>query len=75
MHELARKRYEQMLRECRRPELVDALLDQYADSMLRATEWDADQWDLPTTEMLAPLGAILSKAGGRNAELRPAEVI
>lgn len=75
MHDLAKQRYEQMLRECRRPESVDALLDQYADSLLCATEWDADQWGLPTEEMKTPLGSILSKAGGRTAELRPREVI
>lgn len=76
MHEKAKARYESMLRDCLPwPRQVDIVLDQYADSLLRATEWDADQWGLPTEEMKTPLGVILSKAGGRAAELRPREVI
>jgi hypothetical protein len=75
MHEKAKQRYEDLLRRCEVPASVDALLDQYADNLLRATEWDADHWGLPTPDMIAPLAAILSHAGGRDAHLWPREVI
>jgi hypothetical protein len=76
MHEKARQRFEGMLRDALPwPGQVDILLDEYADNLLRATEWDADQWGLPTPEMRTHLGAILSKAGGSGACLWPREAI
>jgi hypothetical protein len=75
MHKDAAQRYHELISEA--PDLAtrEHWLDQYADALLRATEWDADQWGLPTEEMKTPLGAILSKAGGEQAELWPREVV
>lgn len=76
MHDKAKKRYESMIRDALPwPGQVDSILDQYADNLLRATEWDADQWGLPEPDMIMPLATILRRAGGRGATLFPREVI
>jgi hypothetical protein len=41
---------------------IDAILDEYLDVRDRATEWDADKWQLPTIGMMAPIAAINHEA-------------
>jgi hypothetical protein len=73
MHEKARARYEAMLRDCLPwPSQVDTVLDQYADGLLRATEWDAGQWGFDPDRWMEKERAELASRGGQN---RPMEVI
>jgi hypothetical protein len=58
MHEKSKRRVEAMIRDALPyPGQLDILLDEYADGLLRATEWDADQWNLPTQEIGHALAA------------------
>jgi hypothetical protein len=44
MSEKAKARFVQLFQQAETPEIRDHYLDQYADCLLRATEWDADKW-------------------------------
>lgn len=58
MHEKSKLRQERQFRDwCAqygpRSGAIDELLDQYNDSLYRATEWDADKWGLPDEAVCA----------------------
>lgn len=71
MHQKAKDRYEQILRGCKASQ-VDIVLDQYADSLLRATEWDAKQWGFDPDRWMEKERVALARRGGRDW---PSEVI
>lgn len=66
MHEKARARHERQIRAARTPGERDAQLDQYADGLLRATEWDADQWGLDPDHWMEAERVELTSRGGRD---------
>jgi hypothetical protein len=73
MHTKAKARYEAMLRDALPwPSQVDILLDQYADSLLRATEWDAGRWGFDPDRWFAAERVQLARRGGTDW---PREVI
>lgn len=73
MHEKSKRRHEAMLRAALPwPGQVDLILDRYADGLLRATEWDADQWGFDPGRWMAAERAELARRGGCNW---PVEVI
>jgi len=51
---------------------MDVWLDYYADSLLRVTEWDADQWGFDPDRWMEKERVELTKRGGQNW---PREVI
>ncbi len=73
MHEKAKRRHEAQIRDAvPYPRQLDILLDQYADELLRATEWDADQWGFDSDRWMEAERVALARRGGRDW---PAEVI
>lgn len=73
MHAKAKARYEAMLRDCLPwPDQVDIVLDRYADSLLRATEWDAGQWGFDPDRWMEAERVELAGRGGCD---RPREII
>lgn len=63
MHEKARQRHIDRIREAS-PDKRDFWLDQFADSLLRATEWDADQWGFDPDRWMAAERAEIERRGG-----------
>lgn len=73
MADESRVRYESMLRDCLpHPVRFAEVLDQYADGLLRATEWDAEQWGFSSEKWMRRERVILAHRGGRDW---PTEVI
>jgi len=68
MHERASGRQRERIQHARdtAPETVDFWLDQYADSLLRATEWDADHWDFDPDRWMEKERAELARLGGKD---------
>jgi hypothetical protein len=64
MHDKARRRYEQLLRDAPGPASRDALLDQLYDNLTRATEWDAEQWGFSPDLWMRAERAELGARGG-----------
>jgi hypothetical protein len=65
MHEKARARYIERIKAAAGPQR-DFWLDQYADVLLRATEWDADQWGFDPDRWMDAERAQLRTRGGRD---------
>lgn len=51
---------------------LDWWLDQYADGLLRATEWDANQWGFHSDKWMEAERAEMAKRGGADW---PSEII
>lgn len=64
MHEKARQRHERELLAARTPKERDAVLDRYCDSLLRATEWDAQQWGFDPDRWFERERVQLAERGG-----------
>lgn len=76
MPQRAKRRYEAVIRTALgQPAALDAALDLYADGLLRATEWDADHWGLPTEDMQASLDALAFIAEAHGCPLWPREAV
>jgi len=65
MHDRASQRYRDRISKAA-PEDVDYWLDQYADVLLRATEWDASQWGFDPDRWMEADRAELASRGGRD---------
>jgi hypothetical protein len=73
MHEKSKARQEAQLRDCLPySDRFAEALDRYADSLLRATEWDAMQWGFDPDKWMARERLTIAHRGGRDW---PAEVI
>lgn len=73
MGDAAKACYEGMLRDCLpHPIRFAELLDQYADGLLRATEWDAEQWGFDPQKWMIRERLTMAHRGGHNW---PTEVI
>lgn len=66
MHEKASARQRERIAKAvaDAPETVDFWLDQYADSLFRATEWDADRWGFDPDRWMEAERAELAARGG-----------
>lgn len=79
LHEKAAARYHERIRQfadcrnhpdpsesARAHQHLDWWLDQYADSLLRATEWDADQWGFDPDRWMEAERVELARRGGED---------
>lgn len=66
MHQKAKDRLVRWIKSAPSEEARDFYLDHYADCLLRATEWDAQQWGFNPDTWMARERAILQGRGGVN---------
>ncbi len=71
MHPRARNRMVVKIQVAATPYRRDLYLDQYADALLRATEWDADQWGFNPSRWMEDERAELAARGGRDWPTEP----
>jgi hypothetical protein len=65
MHPLAERRLRAAVADAvRTGGNVDAALDQYANALLLATEWDAQQWGFDPDRWMEPERVELAQRGG-----------
>ena len=65
MHPKARHRMITNIQVAADPKRQDFYLDQFADSLLRATEWDAEQWGFDADRWMETERIQLAERGGR----------